>query len=1767
MRGAGRIAVCTAFRENPLLEVPTGVRRCGKVELCTAGNVSREVLESFGAIFIRAFECTACLRGNRSVQRSFSALEVNQNRCRFCKGLDGNRALLLAVLDFLAVIGPMVNCVACIRRSGQGNIGACGKAGVCTAVIRLAGIQTCGNDRRRTDRVLVCAFAEVLSLEGQDVSRAVYRVNTGDKGEFIVVVQRFIGSGSLARGNRVVAGRNVRLERYRIACGVDCGIVKVQSINLISSHVFRVCRERKLVRVGRINLILCNAVRRSDNAQRSGTLNNGKLGFRNRLGFAVYISIQRVSADIQLIVLCQRLRILRTGNRILEGCVIDLLQTLRILTHAGERRRYRIAVGEAGDAAVILAVGERQLIAGRVLANENHLTFRVAHILEYIAARIIRGNRICAVCGHDNILCNVAGIVNLSRNRGREVRAANQEAERAGRDGGGSRRGTHFSADVQRAVKLSSVVFLHILCCNIQLTLGRALAVLCGNFGRISGNAELLLGGVIEVEHIQSAAVSALVGRTGVFDAQRIGNAAGNLGPGTIVQLLPLIAYAVVLAAVRIFIVSVILNRCGCQRIRIDRQNRLIFLAVNRYRNIGIACCGLGAAGQRFAVNAVALLLSLVVVAGLNLIFILGIGRQVLIRVAEGVGAVIVTLTIGERHKCEFLASGAVREVVVAVQLETGNDLVVGPRQGDGIIGGFRNILLKILRQRRRSLRLGYRVGDNRERLIAAAVVVAEDAPVHAVAVRFCFNRHVLQRTGERAACGVDRHLAGRVFRTCHNACGYAACACTGLGFDRGGVGVVFAVRGGEADFLRDAGAAACRGEVNLSRITVISLGACTRCARIAGRITNRMRQHTARNGRQHAVILGNVFVVGQVNQTDRGFVRDGNGGGYFGVAALAIRDVGGILVNLHRDGIERHSVLTGGCLIGDGLLERGGVLGLVGETGGKGGFCLNAADLNAEYREFLLKGDVCADRDGRGGAGAVFGALHARVGGGGLGIVAGQVITVEQIGEVRRRSQYRQNLRVGVGIIVLAGVGHVAGIVVRVGETERVRAVDIGFYRLRAVKQVDGRKSGCTRRAGGVRCCLRCSSIYIADKSVVIGLFTEQLVPPALVVGTALVLRYFTGDVVGVRLLVFILGHGLRQGEQRTRTCGVVVFIHRGGDRACGCIVLNVVLVRHSRRVVKRLLDIQTILIAGDNKAVKVQQIAGFAAIVCFACGRTGDNRRIGRAQRQRMENVGAVFGVILHCAVNIVFVLILGEQIEILRDRRLEGDAVPCVQAYIARVLLICLEVSIRLSRQNQRFAAAGHIAEGEGCADQIAALVGQREFLRALQHVRARGAEHYNGTRACVLLRTVVVTPGAGEIVYAVLVDVTADERDHVGNDTALTEEVRPRLSPVRGIGVIFSLQVVNLNAGIADLRHIDRNLVLTVVVPVAGSYLQVVFQLIRIFCEVFDQLGFGRLTVRRFGAVLEGRVADFLAGVQQRDRLAVLAGCRIAEPQVQTAFRAQVTGVNHDRLRGLCVFGRGEVACGHVCHSVIGTIFQIGGGIGHAGQIALGGIAVIALAAHRELCVCAGRGGFTLGDFLGIGLSRQKLLSLGRCVIIIAVQRALKDIVLLAGLGNACIALLCAFTLVQIDFIRRQNIIRQTNGIQLVHRRNLDGIAPVWVAGVVGIKAVGRFARINTERRKRVRAAGIRRRCADIKRAAYAGDKSQCQSKAYAAFEFHGIFLLFPFCGAVERAAPAEKRLKIACVYHSSFAACCAVGHTKCPIFDTKYTDRKNRVNYA
>lgn len=176
--------------------------------------------------------------------------------------------------------------------------------------------------------------------------------------------------------------------------------------------------------------------------------------------------------------------------------------------------------------------------------------------------------------------------------------------------------------------------------------------------------------------------------------------------------------------------------------------------------------------------------------------------------------------------------------------------------------------------------------------------------------------------------------------------------------------------------------------------------------------------------------------------------------------------------------------------------------------------------------------------------------------------------------------------------------------------------------------------------------------------------------------------------------------------------------------------------------------------------------------------------------------------------------------------------------------------------------------------------------------------------------------------------------------------------------------------------------------------------------------------------------------------------------------------------------------------------------------------------------------------------------------------------MKGIVLLVGLGNACIAFLCAFTLVQIDFIRRQNITRQTNGIQLrTPGVNLDGIAPVWVLGSLALKPSGALlesipsAASASELPVSAAAARI------SSRAAYAGDKSQCQSKAYAAFEFHGIFLLFLFCGAVERAAAAEKRLKIAAFIIAALQPAVPLGHTKCPIFDTKYTDRKNRVNYA
>ena len=86
---------------------------------------------------------------------------------------------------------------------------------------------------------------------------------------------------------------------------------------------------------------------------------------------------------------------------------------------------------------------------------------------------------------------------------------------------------------------------------------------------------------------------------------------------------------------------------------------------------------------------------------------------------------------------------------------------------------------------------------------------------------------------------------------------------------------------------------------------------------------------------------------------------------------------------------------------------------------------------------------------------------------------------------------------------------------------------------------------------------------------------------------------------------------------------------IHCGGHRACGCIVLNVVLVRHSVRVVKRLLDIQTILIAGDNKAVKVQQIAGFAVIAFFRLRSDGEIIAVLAGHSGRERKVSLCFAI----------------------------------------------------------------------------------------------------------------------------------------------------------------------------------------------------------------------------------------------------------------------------------------------------------------------------------------------------------------------------------------------------------------------------------------------------------------------------------------------------------------------------------------------------------
>ena len=1443
---------------NPLIEVPARIRFCGERKFRILAGRYRER----GNLFTG--DRTGAFIVDLGIQNGLCNLEINLYGFSVGLGLDGNvvggnRQIVVINDDFLRTgsIGPaaypLCYRIAGIRVNselyrGIGRVGV-GRTAVCTCFRA----RTDGHNGRRCNRVCIrCirCIAEILRLECQAIGQAVYSVNAGYERKFVVCVQRverFIGSCGLARRNGVVTRCNLVLDKVdffdRRACGVDDGVVELQVIELDLA----VCTgEVQLFGLGQIDSIRGNTRGRSFRADSDRTRNDRELGFSgNILGNVTaaevgcfFVSVQRVSADVRFIsleVVDVRLNgsavlvflIQLAGEEILVLSVADSFSCVRVIDLSGQFSANGIAIGEAAYISIAF-IGQRQLIAG-ACTNDHHLLYGVVDALEYLIAGVVNAYGVCAVLRYNKVLERCNAILELCGLRTGEVLAADGE-----QDGAGCLRVALTFGNLR--LNVQCLVFL-IGAGSARLSgqgaVRCALAVCGGDLRRIRGDGVFRS---IVIQQVYAAAISALIGCTGIGNGERRRCAAVHIIPAALaVQLLPHIGYTFVLS---LFGIGELDFGSGVA-VRVDIHRGIAVSGSTRIDgqlNIRIALIRLGVALERFAVNAGFLALALVLVAGLDLIFVFGIGRQaIFILKGELVGAVLIALARGERNICDLSAARALREVVVAVNLKTGNNLVIRPCELYRIGGRIGYILLEIIRQGRGSCDFTQRIRNDRERHGALTVIVGEDLPVHGVAVVLGLDRHILKIAGDGAALGGDLYLTGRALRTGYNAYGKTACASTGLGFDGVAGGVGFCGFLGERDRLGNGVAAVLVGIAdrlgNAARKICAAVFAGFIDGRISGRVADGVCQHAAGNARQDTVILSDGFVIGQAEQLDRRLVRDGNGGGDLLVAALFVRvcNIGIVDVNLHRDGVECYLILAGGRVIGDTLLDAGGILGFIGEACGVLGFRLSLTDLHAEYGKFLLKGYIRTDRDRAGRNLRAAGARGALVGGGGLGIVARKVISAEQVREIRRRSQHSQHLRVGVGEVVVAGVLHVAGVIIRVGKAQRVGAVDrcALVFRAACAVQVEHYARGLTGETLGVLLVVGEGTINFFGSFLypAVGSFPDELMEPVLVVRFLNIVRHsdFAGSRILFRSVFGTVRYNLCQGEQRT---GAVV----AGNRTGSGTVLNVVLAGfagHTVHIVAGLLDDQTgFFIYADDKAVEVQQVGGALLIA----HRARDDGRVGRAQRQRVEyRISCGTTVSPHLGVHErhfagVLVLRCFEQVKVLGE--VVGRkflAVPVIQRNIARIRLVGLEVGIRLGAQDQRVAAAGQVAERERCTHEVAAAGNQRKFLTVGKHIRAGRTEHNDCARALVQIRAVVIAPCAGEVVNAVAVHIAADNGDHVGNNIILFEVIRPCKTPVGRAGEIAGFVGVKLNAGVANLRNIDCNFIVAVAVPVAGGNL--------------------------------------------------------------------------------------------------------------------------------------------------------------------------------------------------------------------------------------------------------------------------------------------------------------------------------------------------------
>ena len=918
------------------------------------------------------------------------------------------------------------------------------------------------------------------------------------------------------------------------------------------------------------------------------------------------------------------------------------------------------------------------------------------------------------------------------------------------------------------------------------------------------------------IDDVGAAAVLSLIGLPGGFEGQRVGVLADQIAPNAAREHLPLVADA-------LGVVTRVFHHGdhAAGGVGVDVEGAFVRVKGGAgEHDVWIPLRRLGAGHKDLAGDAV---VGHIGPHGLDLVGIFGVGVQILVNVGKGVSAVGVPRSRCHRDKGQLVAARAVGEFIVAIQLEARRHAVVGPGQADLIVGGQVAALGQIRGQGRGGHHITDDVVHHGEAVIVDGALIGAELPVVAVAIGLGFLGHALQHAGEVAARHVDLHLAEAGVGAQHHAHRHASGAAAQLVFNGDVSGEGVAVLMLPAQSLADGGAAGDAAVAHGGPVAVVDRGAGGGDGLIGGRVVGVVGEDDALQGGQLFVVLGDGLVVVQLQHAHRGAVGDGDGHGALVVAPLAVGREHGVPVDLGGDGVEGHRVGTGRGAVFHGLGHGRGLFKVPGAAAGDHRLVFDLGDLDAEHGKLFLDADVSARRDGGARGGAAAAAGGGGVAGARLGVVAGEIVPLQQIAEGGRRGHRCQHLGVAVGQVVLAGVLQIGGVVVAVQEAEGgvggaglelcaakglvlLCVVGIQDDALEEfvgvlIEAVIGNFRSIRAKAPGVRDRKRDGINGSAGQTALVG--DQRAVAVAEQVGAV-------GPELHIERAGIFLGAALRQDG---------IYFHVSLDM-------------HLIRVVQGGNQLQPLVGVLEDQAVKVEQ-RGFVQP-------PGDGGQIGQRQGCGVEDVPVLAAA--HDGVGVIPAAVLFKEVEVLLINIVEAVArfVELIQRHVAGVRVLGGDVAYHLAAQHQRLCAGvGQVAVGEGDPDQVLAVSGrQREVAVRLQHGRAVAVQD-GGPGGAVNFVGVEMAVGDGQIVAAVPVKVPGGQADHVGNQIFLGlciiflgQRIAPGSFP-GGRGFIGSvghiggdLQLVHLDAGVIGIGDVNGHLVIAVVVKVPGGNLQIV-----------------------------------------------------------------------------------------------------------------------------------------------------------------------------------------------------------------------------------------------------------------------------------------------------------------------------------------------------